>query len=487
MKYILYCRKSQESEDRQIMSLDAQEQELRERALTLGIQIVAVYHESMSAKTPGRPVFTHVIEEIKQGKADGILCWKLDRLARNFIEAGIVIELLQTNILKSIQTFDKEYLPKDNVLTMAVELGMANQYSRDLSENVKRGNRAKIKQGGWPCRAPFGYLNNKADKTLFIDPVRGQYVQRMYELYSTGLYSLRELADKLYEEGLRTQKGKKVYCGNIQKILRNPIYHGVIRYRGGFHPANFESLVTKNEFDLCQEVMNNTRKSRKIRHFFPLTGLFKCEVCGCAVTAEKQKEYHYYHCTNGKGVCDQKPKFVREENLELELMRVFETLSFDEELVDLMYQAAKESIDTVGENNTTLITNTQREIDLLQARESRLLDTYLEGNIEKEIFEQKQSVLKQERIALQKNLEDLSKNQNNPYTTLERTKKVFLTSNRARLRYLKASPEQKREIAFELLSNATLKDRKMANYKLKSPYDIIAKAPKNADFSLMCE
>ncbi|MCB9811165.1 MAG: recombinase family protein [Candidatus Nomurabacteria bacterium] len=246
MKYILYCRKSQESEDRQVQSLEAQERELNDFAKRHSLDIVGVYHESRSAKTVGRPVFNEVIKKIQSGKADGLLCWKLDRLARNFIDGGLVIDLLQHSVIKSIQTPAKEYLPTDPVYLMVFELGVANQFSRDLSENVKRGNREKIRNGGWPGLAPFGYLNDKAEKTLYVDPDRGPYVQQMYELYATGLYSLKELSNELYERGLRTKQGNKVHCGTIRHILRNPMYHGVIRYRGSYYPANFTSITTKD-------------------------------------------------------------------------------------------------------------------------------------------------------------------------------------------------------------------------------------------------
>ncbi len=486
MKYILYCRKSQESEDRQIQSLDAQERELTETAALLGIEITAVYHESMSAKTVGRPVFNNVMQQIQAGKADGLLCWKLDRLARNFIDGGLIIDLLQRNVLKSIQTYEKEYLPSDNVLMMAVELGMANQYSRDLSENVKRGNRQKLSQGGWPCNAPFGYLNNKVDKTLYIDPVRGEYVRMMYEHYATGLYSIRELAGHMYDKGMRTRSGKKVHCGPIQRILKNPIYHGVILYSGKYYEASFDTIVTKDLYDQCQTVMTGGSKPRTQKHVFPLTGLYTCGVCGCAVTAEKQKTYIYYHCTNGKGICDQKRLFLRQEKLEEQFVSIFDDIAFDEELIEIMYQAALEKLEHEGELDTTHLENTQRELDILKVRENKLLDTYLAESINKETYEAKQAEIKHSRIALTKSLNNLKQNTQDPLVTLERTKKLFIASSRAKSRYLKAIPERKREMAYEVLSNSLLKDKKMAQPQLKSPYDMLARTPKNADFSTMC-
>jgi len=371
MKYILYCRKSQESEDRQVMSLDAQERELREKASVLGLDIVTVYQESMSAKSLGRPVFAQMLQDIRLGKADAILCWKLDRLARNFIDAGQIIDMLQKSVIRSIQTYDKEYLPQDNVLMMAVELGMANQYSRDLSENVKRGNRQKLEQGGWPGNAPFGYLNNKVDKTLYIDPVHGKHVQMIYEYYSTGLYSFGQLAKKLYEVGLRSKSGKRVYKGQIQKILCNTFYHGIIKHNGKYYEGKHEHLVSKELFDKCQLVMESGSKPRRKKHIFPLVGLFTCAECGCAITAQKQKGYHYYHCTNGKGNCTQKPNYMREELLDEQLVTIFDQLYFDEEIIELLYKSALERLEHEGVINDKALSDAQNELTSLKNKENR--------------------------------------------------------------------------------------------------------------------
>lgn len=139
MKFIIYCRKSTDSEDRQVLSLESQENELRALAKAKGLQVVEVLIESKSAKKAGRPVFNDMLKMIERGKVDGIICWKLDRLARNMRDGGVIIDLLQNGIIKEIHTHEGVHRPSDNVLLMSVNLGMANQYIRDLSENVKRG------------------------------------------------------------------------------------------------------------------------------------------------------------------------------------------------------------------------------------------------------------------------------------------------------------------------------------------------------------
>ena len=95
MKYIAYYRKSTEAEDRQLLSLDSQEREALSLAEKHNLTITKTFKESMSAKSSGRPLFNEMMKMIQSGKADGIICWKLDRLARNFIDGGLIIDLLQ--------------------------------------------------------------------------------------------------------------------------------------------------------------------------------------------------------------------------------------------------------------------------------------------------------------------------------------------------------------------------------------------------------
>jgi len=154
-----------------------------------------------------------MIKKIEQGRAGGILCWKLDRLARNPIDGGKIIWLLQRGVLKCIQTFDRSYYPEDNVLLMSVEFGMANQYILDLSKNIKRGLKAKVEMGWRPNLAPC-----KGKNVIVKDPERFDLVKRMWKLMASGNYPVSRILELADDWGLRTRKGRRLSKSTVYRI-----------------------------------------------------------------------------------------------------------------------------------------------------------------------------------------------------------------------------------------------------------------------------
>src|SRR3989338_5405247 len=181
IKYFIYSRKSSESEDRQVQSIDDQINRLKKIASDLNLDIKKTYIEAKSAKKPNnRPIFDEMMERIERGDANGILCWQINRLSRNPIDSGRISWLLQRGVLKSIQTIDRQYLPEDNVLLFSVESGMANQFIIDLRKNTMRGMESKLQKGWQPALARLGYLNDQLNKTIVKDPERFDQIRQMW-------------------------------------------------------------------------------------------------------------------------------------------------------------------------------------------------------------------------------------------------------------------------------------------------------------------
>ncbi len=417
-----------------------------------------------------------------KGKVDGIICWKLDRLARNFIDGGKIIDLLQKSVIKEIRTFEGIHLPTDNVLMIAMHFGMANQYIRDLSTNVKRGLRTKLEKGDWLNKAPLGYLNDKITHKIIIDPVRSKYIVHAFELFSTGKYGHKEISNILFKEGFRSSGNLQVPTSAIQTILLNSFYFGLMKTGGKLYNGNHTPIISKALYDKAQEVMQERLHPRKRNLMFPVRGLIKCSECGCQYTASRKKGHDYYYCTNGKGICTSKKDYVREKDLYEKLLPILGKLAWDREEIELLYLASKEDITRESEYLHGNLNNLKQEESTLIERKNKLLDLFLDSSIPKTSYEEKSVLLENELLILQKQISETKYKIDTAVSTLEPTKKLFLDCVIWANDFLTLLPDKKQNIVHEVLWNLSMKNKNIVDYQLKSPYLAIANLPKNANF-----
>lgn len=481
MKYIIYCRKSTDTEDKQVLSLESQENELQRLAEFQDLHVIEVLRESKSAKEPGRPVFNTMMKMISSGKADAILCWKIDRLTRNPVDGGQIQWLLQNNKIKCIRTFEKSYFPNDNVLLMSIEQAMANQYIRDLSVNVKRGNRAKLERGEWPNHAPLGYLNDKATKTVKIDKKFAPYVVRAYELYLTGGNTLEQITKVLYDEGLRTKTGGMCRSNQVHRFFINRFYCGMMERDGKIYEGKHKGIISVKQFNDAQDILHNRAHPHPKKYFYSAQGFLKCENCGCALTVDTRKGHKYYYCTNGKGICEEHKGYMRSEYVDEALAQMFQVLKFDEEIIDISYEAYKAENAMKADYVDTGKENLLNELQGLTDKESLLVDSYTSQVLRKDLYEQKMLEVENKRTELKKQLKEIELKGAVSENTIEQIKNVFLDGNKASEKYLTLDEYEKRKMLEKLLSNATFKNKTVAQYIFKNQFQILAITPKNSD------
>lgn len=486
MKYILYARKSTEQEERQAMSIDSQISELLRMSERFGFKIDKTYRESMSAKKAGRPIFNEMIEYIEKQKDCVVLAWKVDRLTRNITDGAKITELLESGNIKEIRTIDKVIMdnPSDKFM-LIMDFGVGKKYSDDLSVNVKRGNRAKLEKGGWPNMAPFGYLNDKLNKTVFVDEARVDYVRKAFDLYSTGGYSVKEVADILYASGMRTKAGYKVHKSKIHTMLSNPFYIGLIRRSGKIYQGSHNQIISQQIFENTQTALFGRTHSKKQKLFFHLRGKLRCGHCGCALTASRKKGHDYYYCTNGKGGCEAHKKYLRSEILDDVVANVFEEIQFRPEMIEMAYQASKEKTNLNESYRQSSLDNITRQLEFVTKKRSKLLDSHLTDLITNDVYESKMKELANEETSLKSQFKQVEKKFKTNISTLEPIKNIFLEANRAKFEFNNSENDKKREVLENLLWNLEIKDQVLATASYKMPYEALAKAPKNGDFCEM--
>ena len=308
IRYFLYVRRSQDSEDRQMASIDDQIEEMKRLAKSRGLEIVDTVSESRSAKKPGRRGFNEMLERIHAGEANGIICWKLNRLARNPVDGGQISWLLQQGIIQHIQTYSRDYRPTDNVIVMAVELGMANQFVKDLSVDVKRGMRNKAERGWLPQRLlPIGYKHNKGYKKgedEILPDDNFPLIKNLWSQFLSGTYSISDLHREGKRLGIRNSQGKPYSLNTYVNTLTNPFYYGYffwadetgtkVRHRG-----KHKVMITPGEFEQAQILLGERGKPTRINKYdFPFRGVLRCGECGFSITAERKMLCTCTRCKN---------------------------------------------------------------------------------------------------------------------------------------------------------------------------------------------
>jgi hypothetical protein len=286
--------------------------------------------------------------------------------------------------------------------------GQSKYYVDNLSENVRRGIRQKLRRGEWPNYARIGYVNNLKTKKIEIDNVIAPKIKQIFEQYSTGEYTLDRLA--LYAESIGLMgrhKNKRITKSNIVRILTNPIYYGVIRYNGEVFAGIHEHIISKELFDKVQEIYKNKSRPKAIKHKFFFTGLFKCPTCGCMITAEKQKGFVYYRCTKKKEECNS--GYVREEKLVKKIDEQIRKVIADESLIKYLKGRIENEKQTLSASVEQEAKELDKKINEIDNKTNRLLDLYLENTISKRDFSKKKEFMLEEKLRLEQRLKYLER------------------------------------------------------------------------------
>ncbi len=484
MKYVVYCRKSSESDDKQALSIDSQEEVLKSYARREKLTICATFKESKSAKSPGRPHFEEMLTYLEKEKSCALLVWKLDRLARNALDGGKISWFMDRGLITEIRTPEKVFRNNgDDKFMMSLDFGIAKKYVDDLSTNVKRGQNTKVGMGWRPGPAPIGYKNSrlrdKGSNTILVDEEIFPLVRKAWDLMLTGAYTAPQVLDIATKDwGLRTPLrrnggGNPISRAAIYHLFNNPFYYGWFEYGNEenrkLYKGNHKPMVTLEEFDRVQKLLGRKGMPRpQERRWFKYVGILRCGACGAAITAEerikRQKNgnvhtYIYYHCTKQlKPRCAQ--PLVEEKALEKQIEEVVEGMDISPRFRDWALAKLRKENENQFREREAILTAQRRADDACAQRLKRLIDMRADEEIDaKQFAERKKELLKDQarlnQVANEVNAEVVN--------WVNKAEEGFVFATEVAKRWDKATPEKRREFVAALGqdSNLRLLDKKV--------------------------
>jgi len=296
VKYVLYARKSSESEERQVLSIDSQVKEMLQLAEKENLNVTEIRRESHSAKDTGqRKVFNQIVGDIKKGLFNGILTWAPDRIARNAGDLGAIVDLMDQKLLLEIRTYGQKFSNNPNEKFLLMILGSQAKLENDnRSVNVKRGLRARVEMGLWPTLSPIGYMNqNRMDKKgqVILDPVRAPIIKQIFEKVAYEKASGRKIYHWLkHDLNFHSRGNKTLSLSSIFRLLDNPFYYGTFEYpkdSGNFYQGKHKPLITQEVFEKAQAQIKRDQIVKSCKKF-AFTKLITCGLCGSGISAEEK-------------------------------------------------------------------------------------------------------------------------------------------------------------------------------------------------------
>jgi DNA invertase Pin-like site-specific DNA recombinase len=452
------------------------------------VEVVGTYEESFSAKAPGRAVFDEMLKKVEAGAAEGIIAWHPDRLARNSIDGGRIVYLLDTGALKDLRfaTFTFENNSQGKFM-LSIVFGYSKYYVDSLSENVRRGYRTKVEHGWLPGLAPLGYLNDTTEKTIIPDADRFPLVRKLWQLMLTGAYSPRRLWETATRDwGLRTVKrkrigGKLISLSAVYRILTNSFYAGVLEREGKSYPGKHQAMVTLDEFDRVQGLLGRPHQARSKTRAFAFTGLIRCGECGFAVTAEEKTNrfgthYTYYHCSRRRLDYDCHQPYLQARELERQALQFLHEIKIPERL----HQWPLKRLQLRESRNRDIRASKLRSLQAASASVEKELDNLTKLRIRElltdEEFVRQRLELERTQISLAQSIANTEKGDDR----FEPERLLVSFSARAASCFESGDLRMQRLILIIVGSNPTLKDKRL-NIDARKPFRRWSKTASDSD------
>lgn len=399
-RFYAYIRVSTHRQGVHGVSLQEQRDAIRRYADQHELSVTDWFEEQETAATRGRSQFARLLSGLQKGHAEGVLIHKVDRGARNLRDWADLGALIDRGIEVRLVSESLDLTSRGGRLSADIQAVVAADYIRNLKEEIRKGFYGRLRQGYYPLPAPAGYLDQGGGRAKTPDPDTAPLVRRAFELYGSGRYSLETLRHEMARRGLHRRGGRPYSKEGLASLLRNPFYCGVIRLRrtGETFDGNHPPLLSVALFDRVQRIMSGAApRSPCTRHQFLFQRLLSCGRCNRTLVGELQKGHVYYRCHSPH--CS--VTGIREDRanrlLSDELRRI--------QLLDEEREELKTAFETLWSRRQEARQRDERALkksrSKIEERLSRLTDAYVDGLLEKDVFEERREGLLLERRRLE--------------------------------------------------------------------------------------
>jgi site-specific DNA recombinase len=479
-------------------SIPAQRAVCSRKAADLGAEVVDEYVDAgASARSADRPGLQELLLRLRDGDLDFVIVHKLDRLARDRgddVAIALSIKAAGAVLISASEQIDET---PAGMLLHGVMATIAEFYSRNLSNEAKKGIAEKARRGGTHGVAPLGYndtlarVNGQEVKGVEIDEERADHIRWAFAAYATGNWSITQIEEALAERGLKSRTtqafpGTPINHAQVHRMLTNPYYIGKVTHRGAIYDGVHEPLVSEAEFFAVQAILTSRRIAgeRSWRHTHYLKGMVFCERCkgrmGWGPSTSKSGTYEYFFCLGhhtGRTDCDL--PYIPSDDLEKKVEKLWCSIRFSEETIERTREFIYEELDTIEKQSAGLLTDQQRRLQRLERQKQKLIDAYLADAITVDDMKPRQAGLLAEMADAQRVIDT---SQLSSAVTRERVDIVLELMHRAGDLYKICNPEQRKllnqamfEVIYVDLSDTAVTDRRAtARGELSTPAMAVA-------------
>lgn len=478
-KTIILVRVSTKEQEETGYSLPAQEKLLNEYAGKKSLTVAKIFSISESASgKKQRETFNEMMSFVKRNNIKIIICEKVDRLTRNFKDAVMIDEWLEQDDEREVHLVKDSLILHKNSrsqekLNWGIRILFAKNYTDNLSEEVKKGQKEKVAQGWLPTVPPLGYktVGEKGHKIHVIDEVKAPLVRKMFKLYSTGNYSLEKITNIMFADGLRSRSNKKLGKSTLHELLNNPFYFGKFIWNGKIYQGAHQALISEELFEKVQSILHKKGTPKYSKHNFFFKGLLTCSECGGTIAWEKKKGHWYGHCNKFKP-CSQKA-YYRSERIEEQLLTAVGKISpKSPKLIDWVIKALKQSHKEEIEYHTGIMGELESRLAKIKARLDKIYEDKLDEVISIEKYNQLKQQYEIEEAAI---LKAISKHKKANSRYLDYGVMVLEVTKNALdiLKDPKKSPETKREY-YKIIFSKLQMTGDLIDYRFNSAFKRIA-------------